>query len=224
MINRLPPHTPYKVHQLATWAVEFKEKPKPILATIALNPSWQTTNLNERAVAFEALVYRKLIEKNDISSLFDFLIDDENFPIVISKDEITENDIPEGVDKRNLDEALEFTRCEFQRTNARLRYRVAEVIAEHILQNDDLELISDFNRAVLEIINNMLGEPYFFPKDDNPNMHLVDFIKVLYLSDTESASQRMSVIGINENNLYLSLDQIRLLQSHNERLIRDYSI
>lgn len=226
MINKLPPHTPFKVQQLATWAGEFREKPKSVLVSIALNPTWQTTNLNERAVALEALAYRKLIERNDISSLLDFLIDNENFPIVVSKNEIAETDIPEGVNKSNIDEALEFTRCEFQRTNGRLRARAGEIIAEHILQNSDLELLTDFNRIVLEIIENMLGEPYFLPENDNekPNGHLIDFIRVLYLTDTESASKMMSIIGIDENGLSLSPEQKRLLQSPNNELIRDYSI
>jgi hypothetical protein len=216
MINRLPPHTPLKTSQLAIWAREFEKKPKAVLISIALSPTWQVTNLNERTVALETLVHRKLIERRDICSLFDFLVDDENFPIVISKDQISESDIPEGISRQRFEDPLEFTRCEFQRTNARLRTRAAELIAEHILKTDDLELLSDFNRETLAIIDNMVGEPYFLPENDpeRPNEHLIDFIKVLYLTDTESATRLMNAIGIDENDLSLSLNQKELLRTY----------
>lgn len=223
MISKLPPHSPLKTQQLAIWAREFIKKPKPVLVSIAFNPTWKVTNLNERAVAIEALLHRNLLNKEDMSSLVDFLVDDENFPIVVSKVEVKETDIPEGLDKSKFEDPLEFTRCEFQRTNARLRVRAAEIIAEHILQNDHAEILTEFNRATLTIIENMMGEPYFLPADDTerPDQHFIDFIKVLYLTDTESASRIMQAIGINENDLGLSLNQQRLMQSF---IIRDYSI
>ena len=223
MINKLPPYSALKTHQLATWAREFMHKPKPILVSIAFNPTWKVTNLNERAVAVEALFHRNLLDEKDISSLMDFLLDDENFPIVVSKDEISEIDIPEGLDKSGFENPLEFTRCEFQRTNARLRVRTAEIIAEHILQNGEVGILADFNRTTLSIIENMMGEPYFLPTNDRerPDQHFIDFIKVLYLTGTESASKIMQAIGINENDLGLTLNQKRLMKNS---IMRDYSI
>ncbi len=225
MIHRLPPHSSLKVRQLANWVGEFRDKPKQVLSQIAFNPTWQVTNLNERAVALESIIHQG-ISRQDVFSLMNFLADNENFPVLIEPDEISENLIPEGLDRSRFHDPLEFTRTEFLRTLARLKQRSAETIAEYILQNGDLyELLPDLQKITLEIVENMLGEPYFMPINDNlrPDDHLTDFIRVLYLINEESALPIMKAFEISEGDLSLSINQRDLIRKR-PRILPEYTI
>lgn len=214
----LEPDPQLKLHQLASWANNFQHLDRRTLINLGTNPKQKVKNINVRHDAL--IVFGKRLEDmkaasawpvsltdEEVEKLYNLIIDEEDFPILVDTNEIV------------VEEITHLKEQEDELHKKGVKRDIEENIA--VLKAEALFLIVDFGAktkrfselrsnliiAITGILENMLCEPdQLFVKEKSEtgkviiSFSFINYVEALYFIDKESAKPFMEIFNIPESN------------------------
>lgn len=202
-----------KIRQLRTWAINFRQHlDRKVLFRLATDPKQHVKNINVRHDA--SAVIRKRLEEDsntnfltneEVEQLYKLIKDEEDFPILVSAEEFTVQDITHIKGKEDL-ATKKKVKKDIEENVAVLKAEAALLIVDFGLNTNRFkELRMPLIKTITGILGNMLCEPdHLFIREiiNGDGIKVITtnyferFVEALYFIDEDTAKPFMDIFEI----------------------------
>ncbi len=179
MVTQIPQT---RVGKLAWYVTHFPKMRHSTLVSIATTPERRVVDRNERIVAAMLILKQGIKSKEEIYPLFNLVKDENDYPLLYgSKDSEENNALLRGYAAIAIAKYAD----KFINHPGRLVQSSKEYISA---RREILRFIPEFSNTLKEILNSVISDPVFVPKNGNTSTQYFDkFLTALYIIDRKSA-------------------------------------